>query len=142
MGKFQLAEPSSEGELASHVVMEARRLYNCTLQRNNSGALPSPSGRPVRFGLGNTSPKHWETFRSPDYIGPTVITVTPEMVGKQVAVFTAIETKKPDWVPAKSGEKYKDEKAQANYLSWVKSIGGFAGFAKSVDDLKDIFRSF
>lgn len=129
----------SEGELASYVVMEARRLYNCTLQRNNAGAFRNPMGRWVRFGLGNLSPKLWKSFRSSDYIGPTVITVTPEMVGKQIAIFTAVETKKPDW---KRNPNDQDENAQANYITWVNSIGGLAGFCNSLDTLKDIFRKF
>jgi len=135
-------EIETEGQAASHIVMAARKHYNCTLQRNNSGAFKNSMGRWVRFGLGNLSPINWKTFRSSDYIGPTVITITPEMVGKQVAIFTAIETKAPDWVPAQTGKKYEDEQAQANYLNWVKSLGGFAGFANCVDDLKKIFTQF
>jgi hypothetical protein len=54
------------------------------LFRNNTGTLRDANGRPVQFGL---------CKGSADLIGWKRVTVTPEMVGSIVAVFTSIEVK-------------------------------------------------
>ena len=112
--------------------------YGCNLMRNNSGALPDKHGTPVRFGLGNISKKHNKRIKSSDLIGITKIVITPEMVGQTLGVFTAVEVKDPDW----NEEKKFDERenAQNNFINWVKSLGGFAGFANSIDKLENILR--
>ena len=56
------------------------------LFRNNTGTLRDQHGRPVQFGL---------CKGSADLIGWRTITITPEMVGQQVAVFASIEVKTP-----------------------------------------------
>jgi hypothetical protein len=48
------------------------------LYRNNTGTLRDQHGRPVTFGL---------AVGSADLIGWTTRTITPDMVGQQVAVF-------------------------------------------------------
>lgn len=126
-----------ESEVQQHIQMQAMH-YGCTLMRNNSGALPDQNGRPVRFGLGNVSAKHAETFKSSDLIGITKIVITPDMVGKTIGVFTAIEVKDESWNSQKKLDKR--ETAQNNFIQWVISMGGIAGFANSVDNLKQIFR--
>ena len=67
---------------------------------------------------------------------PTQVVVSQEMVGQTLGVFTAVEVKKEAWKEDKklSGR----ERAQFNFIKWVKSNGGFAGFANSVDKLKKI----
>jgi ribosomal protein S19 len=40
-------------------------------------------------------------MKSVDYIGITTITITQQMVGQKIGVFTAVETKRDDWNPAK-----------------------------------------
>jgi hypothetical protein len=62
---------------------------------------------------------------SADLIGWTIRTVTPEMVGQQVAVFTSIEVKTPTG-------RVKPEQQQ--WLDAVQSAGGIAGVARSVED--------
>ena len=56
------------------------------LWRNNTGTLRDQHGRPVQFGLARGSA---------DLIGYRTITITPDMVGQQVAVFASIEVKTP-----------------------------------------------
>lgn len=63
---------------------------------------------PVRFGL---------CVGSSDLIGWTPVTVTQEMVGQQIAVFTAIETK---------GHRTGVTPEQVNFLSQVANGGGIA----------------
>lgn len=66
---------------------------------------------------------------SGDLIGWTPVLVTPEMVGQTLAVFTSVETK------SLTG------RARAGQPEWadaVRGAGGYAGFARSEDDLRDI----
>ena len=80
------------------------------------GTLILRAVRVIRFGL---------CVGSGDLIGWKSITITPEMVGRRVAVFLSVETK------AKRGVK---SEAQENWCSQVKINGGLAGFAKSIDE--------
>ena len=112
--------------------------FNCTLMRNNSGALKDDTGRIVRFGLGNTSKEHNDRIKSSDLLGITKVTITPEMVGEEIGVFTSIEVKKSDWNPEKKFDKR--EQAQYNFIKWVRSLGGYAGFCHNVDKLNEIIR--
>lgn len=127
-----------ESDVQQDVQLEARRLYNCTLERNNSGSLPDRNGTPVRFGLGNISKKRSKVMKSSDLVGITPVLITQEMVGKTLGVFTAVEVKKSSWNPNKKLDE--KEQAQYNWMNWVRSLGGFAGFANTVDNLKQIIR--
>ncbi len=62
---------------------------------------------------------------SSDLIGYTKVTVTPDMIGDTLAVFTAIEVKTPTGRPTE---------AQLNFVARVKERGGFAGISRSVED--------
>lgn len=110
--------------------------YASNLHRNNSGAMTDETGRLVRFGLGNISAQHSKQWKSSDLIGITSVVITPDMIGKVIGVFTAVEVKKEDWNPTKKLDER--ETAQLNFINWVKQRGGYSGFARSVDDLKAI----
>jgi len=84
--------------------------------RNNTGTLRDQHGRPVSFGLAKGSA---------DLIGWRTITITPEMVGQQVAVFTSIEVKS-------ATGRLRPEQQQ--WLDAVQAAGGIAGVARSVGD--------
>ena len=84
--------------------------------RNNTGTLRDANGRPVQFGL---------CKGSADLIGWRTLTITPEMVGQQVAVFTSIEVKTP------TGRVQPEQK---QWLEAVQAAGGIAGIARSVED--------
>jgi hypothetical protein len=86
------------------------------LWRNNTGTLRDQHGRPVQFGL---------CKGSADLIGYRTVTITPEMVGQQVAVFTSIEVKTPTG-------RIRPEQQQ--WLETVQAAGGIAGVARSVED--------
>lgn len=91
------------------------------LFRNQCGALPDPrTGRLVTFGLARGSA---------DLIGWRTITVTPEMIGTRLAVFTSIEVKTP------TGRLRPEQQA---WLGIVRGSGGIAGVARSVDDATTI----
>lgn len=126
-----------ESIIQQEVQIEAPK-YNCLLMRNNSGALLDAEGRLVRYGLGNVSKQHQENIASSDLIGFTRMIITPDMVGKTIAVFTAVEVKKEEWNLDKKLDKR--ETAQNNFINWIKSQGGFAGFANHIDSLKNILK--
>lgn len=113
------------------------KYYNCSLMRNNSGACIDETGRVVRYGLGNISKKYQERIASSDLIGITQVTITPDMVGQTVGIFTAVEVKRESWKPDKKLDKH--EQAQMNFIQWIKSLGGKAGFVNSVDKLHEFF---
>ena len=62
---------------------------------------------------------------SSDLIGLKTITVTADMVGHQIAVFTAVEVK------TKTGKASPEQK---QFIDAVRKKGGIAGVARSVDD--------
>ena len=87
------------------------------LFRNNVGALKDQEGRLVRYGVANPG--------GSDLIGWRSVEITPDMVGKKIAVFLAIEVK---------GERGRATDAQVNFIDRVKADGGLAGIARCVDD--------
>ena len=65
---------------------------------------------------------------SADLIGYRTVTITPEMVGQQVAVFTSLEVKTPTG-------RIRPE--QTNWQRTVAADGGIAAIVRSVDDARD-----
>ncbi len=66
-----------------------------------------------------------------DLLGWTTITITPDMVGKKIAVYTSIEVK------SRTG---RWREGQPEWMQCVADAGGIAGMARSVSDaIKIIF---
>jgi len=89
------------------------------------GAMASPNGSFVRFGLANDSQAVNAVFKSSDLIGIRPVLITQEFVGKTIGQFVAREVKKHDWV-------YKNtprEKAQKSFIDLINNLGGDAAFA-------------
>lgn len=122
----------SEAAIGSQIEVMAPKCA-ASLWRNNSGVLKDEYDTPVRFGLGNRSSKLNKVWKSSDYIGITTVVAT--YVGQQFGVFTAVETKRPGWKQIPSDLRAK---GQANFMATVKSMGGLAGFAQSVEEYKRI----
>ena len=114
-----LSGMASEQSIQQHIRLTcstgATRLF-----RNNTGTLRDINGRPVSFGL---------CKGSADLIGWRSVTITPEMVGQQIAVFTSIEVKS-------SSGRVKPEQQQ--WLNAVQAAGGIAGVARSVGEAMDL----
>jgi len=110
--------------------------------RNNSGVLMNPVGIPVRFGLGNESKKLNKKFKSSDYIGIHAVEITPEMVGKKLGVFVALEAKADGFKIKESYSEKSREYAQANFMGLIKKHGGIAGFATNEIDVDRILNDF
>lgn len=90
------------------------------LWRNNTGCLRDERGQLVRFGL---------CPGSSDLIGYRTVTITPEMVGQQVAIFAAVEVKAPKGRPTPE---------QTAFLEHITAAGGIAGIARSVEEAADL----
>jgi hypothetical protein len=108
---------NAETDLQQRIRLAVGTHPDARLFRNQVGQLPDPrTGRPVQFGLARGSA---------DLIGWRTITVTPEMVGRRIAVFTSIEVK------TTTGRLTP---AQHAWLGVVRGAGGIAGVARSVAD--------
>lgn len=105
------------------------------MYRNNTGACTDESGRVIRYGLSNESAQLNAVVKSSDLIGIVPVAVTPEMVGRTIGVFTAIECKRPGW-HLTPGDKRGQ--AQQKFIDIVVSAGGMGGFATGPDDVSAI----
>ncbi|MEQ1580883.1 MAG: VRR-NUC domain-containing protein [Steroidobacteraceae bacterium] len=85
--------------------------------KNAVGMVERKDGRKFKYGVCNPG--------GSDLIGWTKVTVTPEMVGTTLAVFTGIEVK------TGTGRQSKD---QRRFQAAIESAGGRAGVARSVQD--------
>ena len=109
----------SEQTIQQHIRIACSK-GNTRLFRNNTGTLRDQHGRPVQFGL---------CKGSADLIGWTTRTITEEMVGQQVAVFTSIEVKS-------ATGRLRPE--QQSWLDAVQKAGGIAAVARSVADCESL----
>lgn len=98
------------------------------VHRLKDGSIHIEAPRPIALGFGllNGEP----VVGACDLPGWTTITITPDMVGRDVAVFTSIETKK-----SKGGTTSKEQK---NWKNQVQSAGGIAGVAASPEEALQI----
>jgi hypothetical protein len=92
-------------------------------QRMPDGSVLISNARPLHAGL---------VKGSSDLIGWHSIVVTPELVGKRLAVFLALE--------AKTGRGELEED-QINFIAAVQRAGGVAGEARSVEQVQRMLAS-
>lgn len=104
-------------------VGRSRRLRPGEVYRAEGGEVLITDPRPLHAGL---------IKGSGDAIGWTSITITPEMVGRRLAVFTSVETKVP-----KTGRLEPD---QRNWHAQVLAAGGYSIIARSEADLEALKR--
>ena len=85
------------------------------------GSVLVPYGRPVSLGFGliNGDPVKGAS----DLNGWTSVTITPDMVGRRIAVFTAIEVKR--------SEGGRTSAEQRHYCDRVRRAGGISGIVSS-----------
>ena len=93
-------------------------------QTPNGRNIELVDARPIKSGL---------VKGSSDLVGWTEVEITPDMVGRRVAVFTAIEAKTPS---------VRVFKPQANFIKRLKEAGGIAGIARSADDAAKLIQEF
>jgi VRR-NUC domain len=81
-----------------------------TLFRNNVGKLCDARGRWVTFGL---------HVGSGDLIGWTPTLITPDMVGRTLAVFTSVEVKTPTGKVSRDQQHWQDAVTKAGGVAVV-----------------------
>jgi hypothetical protein len=120
----------SESGIQAKVLLRASQ-EGMRLWRNNVGALQDATGRYVRYGLANDTPKLNKVFKSSDLIGLRTVTITQDMVGKAIGQFVALEVKKEGWT-------YKGtdhEKAQKAFIDFINGMGGYAAFCNGEGEI-------
>jgi hypothetical protein len=111
----------NETTILQRIRLVAASIPGLRLFRNNVGGLKDQNGRFVQFGLHPGSA---------DLIGWRTITITPDMVGKQIAVFASVEVKAPDG---------RLNPEQQNWLEQIRKAGGLAVVARSPEGAAKFF---
>lgn len=121
----------SEGDIQADILLDLGR-GDSRLFRNHVGK--GWTGQFVRTEGGFTILRNARrgTFGlcvgSSDTVGLKRVLITPEMVGRRVAIFTAIEVK----------DRAQPTTEQLSFIRMVRNFGGFAGIAHSVDEARAI----
>lgn len=100
--------------------------------RNRDGSVTIPGARPIALGF--SKPDGSPVVGASDLCGLTSIVITPAMVGKRVAVFTAIEAKE------EGGGRTSED--QADFIDFVRDAGGIAGVANTPAVAQAIVRDY
>ena len=117
---------ASESNVQSRVKLIAAAM-GAWLMRNNSGAFADETGRQVRFGLGNDSPRINKVFKSSDLIGIRPVVITPDMVGRTVGIFYARECKPEGW-------RFRGSDREIAQQKWIDMVNRNGGYARFVSD--------
>lgn len=129
------SQGKSESAVQANIRIEAAQLVHAgrriKLFRNNVGALEDKRGIPVRYGLANDSAAMNKVLKSGDLIGWETITITPEMVGREIAQFLSAECKEEGWRYTATAR----EVAQNNWALTVLAGGGRALFVNGPGQL-------
>lgn len=112
--------PNLETSIMQRIRLVLGGFNGLRIFRNNVGAIEDRFGRWVVFGL---------CPGSSDLIGWRSIEVTPEMVGRSIALFVAIEVKVP------GGKRSQEQK---DFVKAIRSAGGIAGFADCPEQAVDL----
>lgn len=112
----------SETTLQNEIRLALGRRANVRMFRNNVGLFKTQDGRNVQTGL---------CVGSSDLIGFQSVTITPEMVGQKIAIFTAIEIKT---------EKGKVSPQQDKFIEMVARFGGIGAIVRSIDEAMEVLK--
>ena len=127
-----------ESNIQKLIQLAIGKLTNVRLFRNNvamawTGHVIERKGNTIT--LLNARPLHAGlTKGSSDLIGWTTVEITADMVGKKVAVFTALEVK------AKPNSRRSDE--QINFISQLQKSGGIGFFSADPADATNYINSW
>ncbi len=91
------------------------------LLRNNCGKFQDIAGRWISFGVGSPG--------GADLLGWKTVTITPDLVGTKVAIFTAMEVK---------SERGRLSEDQRRFLDAVRGAGGIAGGVKCLTEAYEL----
>jgi hypothetical protein len=90
--------------------------YTGTVLKRENSVIVLSNARPATFGL---------CPGSADLIGIQRVLITPEMIGQEIGKFLSIEVK---------GQNGRISEQQDNWKKMVEKMGGYAVFAKSLED--------
>lgn len=90
------------------------------LWKNNVGKLRDHAGRIVSFGLATGSP---------DLVGLKSVYVSPDMIGRRIAILAGLEVK---------SDTGRIRPEQQRFLDMLNDFGAIAGIARSVEDAKRV----
>jgi hypothetical protein len=108
---------TAESSIKAAIRLALGSIKGVAIFNNPQGVGKNPAGQVVKFGVCNPG--------GSDLIGWTPRVVTPDMVGQQVAIFTAIEVK---------NETRKPTLEQERFIRNVLAAGGIAGVVRSPDE--------
>jgi hypothetical protein len=94
------------------------------IMKKATGIITLRNPRPLHAGL---------CLGSSDLIGWTSVEITPDMVGKKIAVFTALEVK---------AQYKKASTEQLNFLGQVKNAGGIAAVVRTEKEAEYTITTF
>ena len=111
-----------ERDVNKEIEREARRFDNVKLWRNNRGQVMLPNGGRLTYGVGPNG--------ASDFIGYRRVTITQDMVGRYIAQFLCVESKRPT-------KRGTDD--QLEFIARVENDGGVGGVAHSGEEALRIF---
>lgn len=111
--------------LVNDAVKQWAQMRGGVLYRNRRGMVQLQSGARMPIGLGPNG--------TGDLIGYLTITITPDMIGRKVAIFSMIESK------TATG---KLEDHQRDRILEVRDAGGISGCARSAEDSEQILQTW
>lgn len=117
---------TGESNVVADCLIRGSRL-GCLLGKNVRGMFQTIGKRQHKMKAG------WLIPASPDLLGHYSLIITPEMVGKKVAVAMYVEVKTETGYVAKEQQHFIDHATEA---------GAIAGVARSADDLENILKNY
>lgn len=114
------ANSMKENELQAKILRALGGRADVRIFRNQVGTYRLENGRVITSGL---------CKGSADLIGWQTVTITPEMIGQQIAVFLSVEVK---------GEKTRVTPEQTNWAAVVKKCGGKSVVARSLQEAESV----
>lgn len=126
----------TEANLMRSIQLTLGKITNLRIFRNNVGT--GWVGKSIRNKnnviVENARPLHAGLCEgSSDLIGWTTLTVTPEMVGKKIAIFTALEIKNEKGYPTKN---------QLNFINVVNNMGGIGAIVRNENEAKQAIKTY
>lgn len=132
-------KPTEETNILRTIMLAIGINPNIRIFRNNTGSawigasVKFTKRQSVNVESGDVLVKQGRYFTaglcvgSSDLIGIKSVEITPDMIGKKIAIFTAIEVKKING---------RVSKEQTNFINMINSLGGIAFIARSDDEAK------
>jgi hypothetical protein len=125
-----------ETNITRLVMLIISKFTGTTIFRNNTGMGWTGEVSRLKDGsimIRDPRPLHAGLCKgSSDLIGWTTREITPDMVGKKIAIFTAVEVK---------GERGRATAEQLNFIQRVRECGGIAGIARNPEDARNLIEN-